>query len=82
MLRDDVKNMAGGGLGAQIQAEQTEPGQPNLLNRLHRRRRELEMELQRVCNSIQFVEQNAALVQVVEIVLASRDKCEPRPIGY
>jgi hypothetical protein len=52
---------------------------PSLLNRLHQRRRELEYELQKVNNSIQFVEKNTAIVEAVEVVLASRDKCDPRP---
>jgi len=56
--------------------------QPNLLARLHQRRRELESEIQKVCNSIAFVTNNQALVEVVEVVLASRDKCEPRPLGF
>ena len=38
------------------QTEAVQPGQPSLLNRLHRRRRELENELQRVSNSIEFCE--------------------------
>ena len=56
----------------------TEARQPkrDLLGRLHQRRRELENELRRVNNSIEFVERNAALVEVVEIVLASREKCD------
>ena len=83
-MYEDLKNEATRGLGAQVQeATTTEPGQPNLLNRLHRRRRELQAEIQRVQNSILFVEENTALVQVVEIILASRDKCDsPRSIGY
>lgn len=55
---------------------------PNLLGRLHNRRRQLESELYKVNNSIRFCEQNAGLVEIVEVVLASREKAEPRPIGY
>jgi len=54
----------------------------DLLSRLHKRRRELERELMKVCNSIEFCNKNQALVEVVEVVLASRDKCDPRPLGF
>lgn len=60
--------------GAQTEAAQ--PGQPGLLNRLHRRRRELQNELRRVNNSIELCEKNAGMVEIVEIVLLSREKAD------
>jgi hypothetical protein len=74
-MRDEVnKQWTPTGLDQQ---ETTQPKRTDLLGRLHQRRRELENALRRVNNSIEFVEKNAGMVEIVEIVLASREKCEP-----
>jgi len=78
MYRDEVASRPPENYIAMNEKTKAE-GPPTLLNRLHERRRQLERELRKVTNSIEFCEKNTALVEVVEIVLASREKCEPRP---
>ncbi len=49
---------------------------PSLVGRLHQRRRQLEDELHKVCNSIDFCERNAGMVEIVEVILLSREKTD------
>ena len=81
-LKEVSEKLEYANMAAQVQGDVPSTGQTPLLNRLHRRCQELEVELWRVRNSIQYVEKNAAIVDAVEIVLASREKGDPRPIGF
>lgn len=56
-----------------------EPRQ-NLVERLNRRRRQLINEVNRLDRTIELLEKNAALVEVVEVVLLAQGKAEPFPI--
>lgn len=55
------------------------PRGPNVLDRLRNRRHRLHQELRRIENTIQFLEKNQAMVEVVEVVLLAQGKCDDVP---
>lgn len=48
-----------------------------LISRLYDRRQQLHQEIARVENSIAFLEKNAGLVEIVEVILRSQEKVDP-----
>ena len=52
------------------------PSRPSLLSRLYEKRRQHQVMVERINNSIRVLEQNQALVEIVEIVLLSEQKAD------